>query len=137
MQLFSADAKLSFFKNTFFLTAKSWKNHPQKLLRNTQIFFQPCTAKRPKKKNSVFKMWLKESLSIALGYWRFISSFMTLPKNIFYYLGSRYKSFWLWTIISSGEDYIFLMDKLENSIGLLSVIKNNYLLLEFYSERNY
>ena len=30
-------------------------------------FFQPCTAKWPKKKNSVFKMWLKESLSIALG----------------------------------------------------------------------
>ena len=38
------------------------------MLRNTQKKFQPCTAKRPKKKNSVFKMWLKESLSIALGY---------------------------------------------------------------------
>ena len=69
MQLFSADAKL--FSRYFFcfLTTKSWKNHPKKLLRNTQIFFQPSTAKRPKKKNSVFKMWLKESLSIALGSW--------------------------------------------------------------------
>ena len=61
MQLFSADAKLFYFDH------KKLKNHPQKLLRNTQKIFQPCTAKRPKKKNSVFKMWLKESLSIALG----------------------------------------------------------------------
>ena len=66
MQLFSADAKLFYFDH------KKFKNHPQKLLRNTQKNFQPCTAKRPKKKNSVFKMWLKESLSIALGEIRYI-----------------------------------------------------------------
>ena len=38
MQLFSADATI------FFLSTKSWKNHPQKLLRKTQIHFFSLTA---------------------------------------------------------------------------------------------
>jgi hypothetical protein len=42
MQLFSADTKM--FSNNFLLPAKSWKNHPQKLLRNTQIHFFFLTA---------------------------------------------------------------------------------------------
>ena len=49
----------------FFVKLKKLKKPPPKV---AQFFFQPCTAKRPKKKNSVFKMWLKESLSIALGF---------------------------------------------------------------------
>ena len=52
------------------MPTKSWKNHPQKLLRIPQIHFFPyCPVlpKWPQKKNSVFKMWLIESLSIALG----------------------------------------------------------------------
>ena len=45
MQLFSADAAM-FLKKTLniFLPTKSWKNHPQKLLRNTQIHFFFLTA---------------------------------------------------------------------------------------------
>ena len=43
--LFSADATM-FFKKLwlFFLPTKSWKNHPQKLLRKTQIHFFFLTA---------------------------------------------------------------------------------------------
>ena len=33
MQLLSADAKLFFWP-------KGWKNHPQKLLRNTTLYYQ-------------------------------------------------------------------------------------------------
>ena len=39
MQLFSADATIFLKKFKFFLPTKSWKNHPQKLLRKTQIHF--------------------------------------------------------------------------------------------------
>ena len=44
MQLFSADPIM--FKKiiVFFLPTKGWKNHPQKLLRKTQIHFFPLTA---------------------------------------------------------------------------------------------
>jgi hypothetical protein len=51
MQLFSADAA-GFLKNNF-LPTKSWKNHPQKLLRKTQIHFfslLPAQPKWPKQK---------------------------------------------------------------------------------------
>ena len=44
----------------FLLTTKSWKNHPQKLLRIPQIHFfslLPWLPKRPKQKNSCSKMW--------------------------------------------------------------------------------
>ena len=33
MQLFSADATMFFKKINFFLPLKTWKNHPQKLLK--------------------------------------------------------------------------------------------------------
>ena len=61
MQLFSADPTivLEFFK-MFVLTTKSWKNHPQKLLRIPQIHFFPLLPwlpKQPKQKNSCCKMW--------------------------------------------------------------------------------
>jgi hypothetical protein len=36
--LFSADATIFFEKENIFLPKKSWKNHPQKLLRYTQFF---------------------------------------------------------------------------------------------------
>ena len=39
MQLFSADDTIFKNKFKFFFAAKSWKNHPQKLLRKTQIHF--------------------------------------------------------------------------------------------------
>ena len=59
--LFSADPTivLKFFK-MFVLITKSWKNHPQKLLRIPQIYFFPLLPwlpKWPKQKNSCFKMW--------------------------------------------------------------------------------
>ena len=45
-QLFSADATMfsKKFRFFFFLPAKSWKNHRQKLLRKTQIHFFFLTA---------------------------------------------------------------------------------------------
>ena len=49
---------------------KSWKNHPKKLLRKTQIHFFPIVPwlpKRPKQKNSCFKIWLIDQLYIELG----------------------------------------------------------------------
>ena len=55
------------------MPTKSWKNHPQKLLRKTQIHFFPLLPglpglpKRSKQKNSYSKMWLKEQLYIELG----------------------------------------------------------------------
>ena len=72
VQLFSADPKI-FPKKTFnfFLPTKSWKNHPQKLLRKTQIhfFFPYCPElpKQPKQKNSCSKLWLIDQLYIELG----------------------------------------------------------------------
>ena len=62
MQLFSADATI-FSKKIFFLPTKSWKKHPQKLLRKTQIHFFPyCPEppKRSKQKNSCSEMRLIE-----------------------------------------------------------------------------
>ena len=56
----------------FFLPTKSWKNHPQKLLRKTQIHIfslLPAQPKRPKQKNSCSRMWLIDQLYIELGFW--------------------------------------------------------------------
>ena len=39
MQFFSATLQCFQNKFNFFLPSKSWKNHPQKLLRKTQIHF--------------------------------------------------------------------------------------------------
>ena len=53
-----------------FLPTKSWKNHPQKLLRKTQIHFFPyCPElpKRPKQNNLCSKMWSIDQLYIELG----------------------------------------------------------------------
>ena len=54
-----------------FLPTKCWKNHPQKLLRKTQIhfFFPYCPElpKRPKQKNSSSKLWLIDQPYIELG----------------------------------------------------------------------
>ena len=64
-QLFSADATMS----KIFLTTKSWKKHPQKLLRIPQIHFfslLPWLPKRPKQKKSCSKMWLMDQLYIKL-----------------------------------------------------------------------
>ena len=44
MQLFSADATIFRAKMNIFLPTKSWKKHPQKLLRRTQIHFFLFTA---------------------------------------------------------------------------------------------
>ena len=66
MQFFSADATM-FLK---FLPTKSWKNHPQKLVRIPQIhffFLLPWLPIRPKKKNSRSKMWPIDQLYIELG----------------------------------------------------------------------
>ena len=61
-----------FFKTIdFFLPTKSWKNHPQKLLRIPQIYFFPLLPwlpKWPKQKNSCSKMWPIDQLYIDLGY---------------------------------------------------------------------
>ena len=65
MQLFSADATM--FSKYIFFDHKKLKKTPPKVAQKYSIFFQPCAAKRLKKKNSVLKMWLKKSLSIALG----------------------------------------------------------------------
>ena len=57
MQLFSADATIFLF----FAHKKLKKKHPQKLLRNSQLFFLhycPELPKQPKQKNSCSKMWL-------------------------------------------------------------------------------
>ena len=70
MQLFSADATIFKKKLSFFLPTKNWKNHPQKLLRKTQIHFfylLPELPRRPKQKNSCSKMWLIDHLYIELG----------------------------------------------------------------------
>ena len=71
MQLFSADPTIVLnFLKMFVLTNKSWKNHPQKLLRKPQIHFfslMPWLPKRPKQKNSCSKMWLIDQLYIELG----------------------------------------------------------------------
>ena len=53
-----------------FFPAKSWKKHPQKLLRIPQIHFFPLLPwlpKRPKQKNSCSKMWPIDQLYIELG----------------------------------------------------------------------
>ena len=50
MQLFSADAKLFFFKLLFFFDLKKLKNHPQNLLRNTRFFFSPVLPNGPKRR---------------------------------------------------------------------------------------
>ena len=45
MQFFSVDPTIVLKKfKMFVLTTKSWKNHPQKLLRISQIHFFPLTA---------------------------------------------------------------------------------------------
>ena len=52
------------------MPTKSWKNHPQKLLRITQIRFFPLLpelTKRPKQKNSCSKMWPIDQLCKELG----------------------------------------------------------------------
>ena len=54
MQLFSADAK-------------SWKKHPQMLLRIPQIHFFSLLPWLPKQKNSCSKMWPIDHLYIELG----------------------------------------------------------------------
>ena len=54
--------KANIFLKLFVLPIKSWKNHPEKLLRNTQIVFHPELPERPKKKNSCSKMWLIDQL---------------------------------------------------------------------------
>ena len=41
---FCGQRKYFLKKYNFFLPTKSWKNHPQKLLRKTQIHFFPLTA---------------------------------------------------------------------------------------------
>ena len=49
-----------FKKKSFFLPSKSWKKHPQKLPRKTQIHFfslLPAEPKHPKQNNSCSKMW--------------------------------------------------------------------------------
>jgi hypothetical protein len=56
MQLFSAVAKI-------FFAHKELKNHPQKLIRKTQIHFFSLLPGLPnwlKQKNSCSKMWLIE-----------------------------------------------------------------------------
>ena len=54
-----------------FLLTKSWKNHPQKLLRKPHIhfFFLYCPElpKRPRLKNSCSKLWFIDQLYIKLG----------------------------------------------------------------------
>ena len=63
---------LQYFQKKFklFLPTKSWKNHPQKLLRKTQIHFfsllpaQPNQPNQPKQKNSCSKMWSIDQLYI-------------------------------------------------------------------------
>ena len=54
MQLFSEDATI-FSKKLliFFLPTKSWKNHPQKLLRKTQI--QPWAAQTAQTEEFMFQ----------------------------------------------------------------------------------
>jgi len=52
MPLFSADATMFFNIYIFFLPTKSWTNHHQKLLRNTQIFFTHSCSNGP---NSMFQ----------------------------------------------------------------------------------
>ena len=44
MQLFSADTTMFLKEIKFFLITKSWKNHPQKLLRIPLIHFFFLTA---------------------------------------------------------------------------------------------
>ena len=58
MQLFSADARYNiyFFFNSFFLPTKSWKNHPKKLLRKTQIHFFPYCPELPKWPKLMFQI---------------------------------------------------------------------------------
>ena len=66
------------------MPTKGWKNHPQKLLRKTQLhffFFTAWAAKRPKQENSCSKMWVIDQLYIGLG---------TLPCTENY----LYLSFW-------------------------------------------
>ena len=61
-----------FKKKSIFLPSKSWKKHPQKLPRKTQIHFfslLPAQPKQPKQKNSCSKMWPIEQLYIELGIW--------------------------------------------------------------------
>ena len=51
MQLFSADATIYLKISKFFLPTKSWKNHPQKLLRIPQIHFFSLLLWLPKGHN--------------------------------------------------------------------------------------
>ena len=53
----------------FFCPQKVEKNHPQKLLRISQIQFFSLLPKLPKQKNLCSKMWPIEQLYIELG-WR-------------------------------------------------------------------
>ena len=53
------------------MPTKSWKNHPQKLLRKTQIHFFPYCPELPKwrkKKNSCSKMWLIGQLGLIYNF---------------------------------------------------------------------
>ena len=79
------------------MPTKRWKNHPQKLLRKTQIHFFFLTAlscpelpwaalscpelpKQPKQKNSCSKMWFIDQLYIELGQkaWKLFSEYQLL-----------------------------------------------------------
>ena len=55
MQLFSADATIFKKKLSFFLPTKNWKNHPQKLLRKTQIHSFFLTAQTTQTEEFMFQ----------------------------------------------------------------------------------
>ena len=92
----------------FVLPSKSWKNHPQKLLRKTQIHFfplLPAQPKWPKQKNSCSKMWPIDQLYIELGrklydnfhiflFQKRIVSAETIYGNIAIWCKLTWKLFW-------------------------------------------
>ena len=51
-------------KDQIFLPSNSWKKHPQKLHRKTQIHFFSLLPAQPKQKNSCSKMWPIDQLYI-------------------------------------------------------------------------
>ena len=98
MQLFSADATIFFY--AFFLASKSWKNHPQKLLINTQHFFSP------RQKNPFSKIWLIEELYIELGFQTrnfkiFLRSLLPMSRLRF-----GLKSKFVWSQFTARENFL-------------------------------
>ena len=67
------------------MPSKSWKNHPQKLLKIPQIHFfslLPWVPKWPKQKNSCYEMWPIDQLCIKLGFWQISnSSYFSMSQN--------------------------------------------------------